>query len=79
MTNLYEIASLIQVNNKDEALAISGYSQLLDKVVNCKELEDREKAEISSNIREIIADELNHQEKLQKLYSMLTLIEPNKD
>ena len=79
MTNLYEIASLIQVNNKDEALAISGYSQLLDRVVNCKELADKEKAEISFNIREIIADELNHQEKLQKLYTMLTLIKPNKD
>lgn len=78
MNDSYEIAKLIQENNEDEAEAIAGYSELLNKVL-ASSIEDREKAEISSNIREIIADELNHQKRLQELYSMLTLIEPNKD
>ena len=78
MRKIYEIASLIQANNKDEAQAIVGYSDLLEMVLN-SELDNKEKAEVSSQVREIISDELNHQEKLQKLYSMLTLIEPNKD
>ena len=78
MKKIYEIASIIQDNNKDEAEAISGYSRLLEDVM-ASDLEDREKAEISSNVREIIADELNHQEKLQKLYTMLTMIQPNKE
>ena len=78
MKDIYEISAIIQENNKDEAEAIAGYSRLLDKVL-LSDLEGKEKAEVSSNIREIIADELNHQERLQKLYSMLTMIEPNKD
>lgn len=78
MKDIYEIAAIIQDNNKDEAEAISGYSRLLDKVL-LSDLEGKEKAEVSSNIREIIADELNHQERLQKIYSMLTMIEPNKE
>lgn len=78
MKDIYEIAAIIQDNNKDEAEAISGYSRLLDRVL-LSDLEGKEKAEISSNIREIIADELNHQERLQKIYSMLTMIEPNKE
>lgn len=78
MKDIYEISAIIQDNNKDEAEAIAGYSRLLDKVLK-SELEGKEKAEISSNIREIIADELNHQERLQKVYSILTMIEPNKE
>lgn len=78
MKKTYEIAAIIQENNKDEATAIAGYSRLLEEVL-MSDLEDREKAEISSNVREIIADELNHQERLQKVYSMLTMIKPNKE
>ena len=78
MENLYEIAKIIQENNKDEAEAIAGYSALLEKVLE-SELKDKEKAEISLQVREIISDELNHQQKLQELYTMITLIQPNKD
>ena len=78
MKKAYEIAAIIQENNKDEPVAIAGYSRLLEDVMSSNDLENKEKAEISSNVREIIADELNHQERLQKVYSMLTMIEPNK-
>ena len=38
-----------------------------------------EKEELKAVIAEIIADELNHQEKLRQLYIRLTAILPNKD
>ena len=78
MDVLLKIASLIQFNNKAEAEAIEYYTELL-KETTISDLEVRDKEIISDVINEIISDELNHQIKLQKLYTMLTSIEPNKE
>ena len=78
MNNTFEISSLIQDNNKDEAEAISNYTKLLD-AVSKSTLEEYEIEKIFDIIREIIADELNHQKRLQEIYTLLTSIEPNKE
>lgn len=78
MGELLEIAKKIQDNNKDEAVAIAGYTELLRDIYNT-EIDVEYKEKCNDFIQEIIADELNHQKKLQELYSMLTSIEPNKD
>lgn len=70
------IASEIQKNNKDEAVAIQGYSELMNQIIN-SDLSDQEKEIAVNTIKEIISDELNHQKKLQELYTLITGIEPN--
>lgn len=78
MENIYEISALIQRNNEDEAVAIKGYTELLDLVFK-SDLTNENKEQIFASIKEIISDELNHQQKLQQLYSLLTGVEPNID
>ena len=78
MENIYEISAIIQRNNEDEAVAIKGYTELLDLVFK-SDLTNESKEKIFASIKEIIADELNHQQKLQELYSFLTSIQPNID
>lgn len=74
----YLISKLIQFNNKAEAQAIQDYVDLLSAVAGSNlTLEDKEY--ITSVVNEIIADELNHQERLQELFTGLTDIEPNKN
>lgn len=77
-SNEYLIAKMVQFNNKAEAQAIEDYSDFLKSVVE-SELDESFKNYIVSVISEIIGDELNHQEKLQEIYTALTNIEPNKE
>lgn len=78
MDEILEIARKIQENNKDEAVAIAGYTALLKDIYNSNlEIEDKQKC--NDFIQEIISDELNHQERLQELFTMLTGIEINKN
>ena len=73
-----KIAQLLQENNKDEAEAISNYTELL-AIIPEFELEEDLSQELMEAITEIIADELNHQQVLNELYIKLTEIEPNKE
>lgn len=73
-----ELAKLIQFNEKSEAQAVLDYTEML-KVTLMSSLEEADKKIIEETLKELIADELNHQEKLKMLYTMLTGIEPNKD
>ena len=77
MDEILEIAKAIQENNKDEAIAIAGYTELL-KDIYSSNLDVVDKQKCNDYIQEIISDELNHQQKLQELYTMLTGIEVNK-
>lgn len=77
MDEILEIAKEIQENNKDEAIAIAGYTELL-KSIYSSNLDVVDKQKCNDFIQEIISDELNHQQKLQELYTMLTGIEVNK-
>ena len=73
-----DIANLIEENDKDEANAIMSYNHLLDATRN-SDLPKAKKEAIESEIYEIIGDELNHQDRLKTLYSVVTKIKENKD
>ena len=75
---LYKLASIVQFNNKAEAQAIEDYTEFLKTTAELN-VPTATKEYIDETISEIVADELNHQQKLQELYSFLTQIEPNKD
>lgn len=72
------VAHEVQENNEGEADAIKDYTRLLDSI-DSSELDETDKEFCTATINEIVADEMNHQEKLAMLYSMLTGIMPNKD
>ena len=72
------VAHEVQENNEAEADAIKGYTKLLDSI-DGSELDETDKEFCTATINEIVADEINHQEQLAMLYSMLTGIMPNKD
>lgn len=73
-----EIANLVEFNDKEEANAIINYNELLTAVKN-SDLTKSQKEIFESEIYEIIGDELNHQERLKMLYSLITGIKENKD
>lgn len=73
-----EIANLIEFNDKEEANAIINYNELLTAVRN-SDLSKNKVEKIESEIYEIIGDELNHQERLKMLYSLVTNIKQQKD
>lgn len=78
MNDVFEIAKLVQFNTKAEAQAVEDYTELL-RVAETSSLEEVDKNYIASVIEELIADELNHQTRLQILYTALTDIQANKD
>lgn len=73
-----DIARYASMNNKDEADAIAKYTDFIIKI-NSSELSDAEKSEIIAIVEEIIADELNHQKRLEEIYIYLTDIKANKE
>lgn len=76
--NKFDIANLIEFNDKEEANAIINYNELIEAVKH-SDLSKSQKEKIESEIYEIIGDELNHQERLKMLYSLITGIKENKD
>lgn len=76
MGEFLKIASKIQENNKDEAVAIENYSLLLEEITD-SDIPSADKEKLFDIINEIISDELNHQQRLQEAYTMLTNIKPN--
>ena len=73
-----ELAKGIEFNAKAEAQAILDYTEFL-RIVDTLSIDGVDKEFIKDTISEIISDELNHQEKLKMLYTMLTSIKANKD
>ena len=73
-----EIANLVEFNDKEEANAIINYNELLTAIKN-SDLTKSQKERFESEIYEIIGDELNHQERLKMLYSLITDIKENKE
>ena len=76
--NIFEIAKGIEFNAKAEAQSILDYTEFL-RIVDTLSIDGVDKEFIKDTISEIISDELNHQEKLKMLYTMLTSIKANKD
>ena len=73
-----EIADLVEFNDKEEANAIINYNELLTAVKN-SDLTKSQKERFESEIYEIIGDELNHQERLKMLYSLITGIKESEE
>ena len=78
MSDILKIAKDIQYNAKSEAQAIEDYTELL-KMSEESNLDETDKSFVRAVIEEIIADELNHQQRLRALYSALTEIQAKKD
>lgn len=78
MSDILKIAKDIQYNASSEAHAIEDYTELL-KMSEESNLDEADKSYVRAVIEEIIADELNHQQRLQALYSALTEIQAKKD
>lgn len=72
------IANLIEYNKKAEADAITDYNNFL-KALKDSDLPKNQKEVIESHIYEIIGDELNHQEVLKILYTLVTGIKEKED
>ena len=73
-----KIASELQYNIKAEATAITDYNMLLD-LIDKSDIPNGQKLAIISAVYEIIADEMNHQDVLQNLYTSVTGISAKKD
>ena len=73
-----DIANLIQFNDKEEANAIINYNDLLTAARN-SDLSKAQMERLEAEIYEIIGDELNHQERLKMLYSLITSIKEQED
>lgn len=72
------VATDIQSNITAEADAIEKYNALL-KLVEKSDISQNKKEVINSVVYEIIGDELNHQTRLQELYTLVTGIKESKD
>lgn len=75
---ILNIANIVMENQIEESKAIIDYTSLLGKIEKCF-MDEIEKEKAMNIIGEIIADELNHQIKLGKLYSDLTEINAKGD
>ena len=73
---MLEFARELQYNIKQEAQATEDYTNLL---MTLEKSNLPNKDEIKSVINEIISDELNHNEKLNAVYTAITGIKPNID
>lgn len=76
---ILEIAKLCEFNSKAEAQAVFDYTQMLIEIMNCEELSDLDKNDLIEKVKELTADELNHQNVLQEIYVSLTTIQPKID
>lgn len=73
-----DMAIELQYNIKAEATAITDYNRLLD-MIDKSDIPSGQKLAIISAVYEIIADEMNHQDVLQNLYTLVTGISAKKD
>ena len=74
----FRIANLIEYNKKAEADAITDYNNFLAEL-DKSDLSSDKKETIQSRIYEIIGDELNHQEVLKMLYTLVTGIKEKEE
>ena len=75
---LLDIAQGSAYNDRFEADAIQKYTEFL-KVIEKSPLSQEDKDELSAKIKEIISDELNHQNILREIFVKVTGILPNKE
>lgn len=73
-----EMSSLLAKNNQDELSAIKGYFDLLAKISDSGKMGQHQYQDVISALNEIIADEMNHSEKLSALATKYSEIQPAK-
>lgn len=71
-----EMASILAKNNQDEQEAIKNYMDLLNKITNSGVVGGNQYKEVTAAITEIIADEMNHSQKLSELATKFSQIQP---
>ena len=76
--DIIEIANEMLANEKAEAQAIIDYGITIKRIIESS-LDNDIKKILIDTLEEIIADELNHQKKLNELYVNLTEIQPKGD
>lgn len=74
-----QLVKLLSDNNKDEQGAISGYLSLLERISGSGVIGSYDYQEVTDTIKEIIADEMNHMERLSALITKFSGIQPAKD
>lgn len=72
------VATLVQENEIAEADAVIKYNRFLEVLAE-SDISKSKKEIIESVIYEIIGDELNHQDRLKSLYTLITGIKEAKD
>jgi len=72
-----QLAKLLTDNNREEQSAIAGYLSLLDTINSGGIVAGFNYKEVVNVIKEIVADEMNHTQKLSQLISQLSGIAPN--
>lgn len=72
------LGDTVQFNIKAEADAIENYNRLLTQLNN-SDISSRQKEFVQKEIYEIIGDELNHEERLKMIYSLITGIKESAD
>lgn len=73
-----EMSSLLAKNNQDEQSAIKGYFDLLAKISDGGVMGQHQYQDVISALNEIIADEMNHSERLSALATKYSQIQPAK-
>ena len=80
---LYDLSTMLMVNERREAEAVEGYNQQLKLIARVKEVAAEELLEFLDKLeaatKEKISDELNHGESLYAEYVEMTGIQPATD
>jgi rubrerythrin len=71
-----ELVNLLVRNNQEEQAAIAGYTSLLARIELGGITGANQNKEVIETINEIIADEMNHSQKLANLVTQISGIQP---
>lgn len=74
-----QLVKIISDNNREEQGAISGYLSLLEKISTSGVIGNFDYQDVTNTVKEIIADEMNHMERLSALITKYSGIQPKND
>ena len=74
-----QLVKILSDNNKDEQGAISGYLSLLERISASGVIGSYDYQDVTNTVKEIIADEMNHMERLSALITKYSGIQPKND
>ena len=74
-----QLVKIISDNNREEQGAISGYLSLLEKISTSGVIGNFDYQDVTNTVKEIIADEMNHMERLSAFITKYSGIQPKED